>query len=50
MVKTIEYMAFELPVVAFDLKETRFSARDTAAYVGQTLRRRPGFPCTVALP
>jgi glycosyltransferase involved in cell wall biosynthesis len=33
MVKTMEYMAFELPVVAFDLKETRFSARDAAVYV-----------------
>jgi glycosyltransferase involved in cell wall biosynthesis len=28
----MEYMAFELPVVAFDLKETRFSAADAAAY------------------
>ena len=26
MNKTLEYMAFELPVVAFDLKETRVSA------------------------
>jgi glycosyltransferase involved in cell wall biosynthesis len=26
-------MAFELPVVAFDLKETRFSAGDAAVYV-----------------
>jgi len=33
MVKTMEYMAFELPVVAFDLKETRFSAADAAVYV-----------------
>jgi glycosyltransferase involved in cell wall biosynthesis len=33
MVKTMEYMAFELPVVAFDLKETRFSAGDSAVYV-----------------
>jgi glycosyltransferase involved in cell wall biosynthesis len=33
MVKTMEYMAFELPVVAFDLKETRFSAGDAAVYV-----------------
>ena len=27
MNKTMEYMAFELPVVAFDLRETRVSAR-----------------------
>ena len=33
MVKTMEYMAFALPVVAFDLKETRFSAADAAVYV-----------------
>jgi glycosyltransferase involved in cell wall biosynthesis len=32
MIKTMEYMAFELPVVAFDLKETRFSAGDAAVY------------------
>jgi glycosyltransferase involved in cell wall biosynthesis len=29
----MEYMAFELPVVAFDLRETRFSAGDAAVYV-----------------
>ena len=44
MNKTMEYMAFELPVVAFDLKETRVSAGerrgatsasgDVAAYAG----------------
>jgi len=28
----MEYMAFELPVVAFDLVETRVSAGDAAAY------------------
>jgi glycosyltransferase involved in cell wall biosynthesis len=28
MNKTLEYMAFELPVVAFDLKETRVSAAE----------------------
>jgi len=28
MNKTMEYMAFELPVVAFDLRETRVSAAD----------------------
>ena len=33
MNKTMEYMAFELPVVAFDLKETRVSADDAAVYV-----------------
>jgi glycosyltransferase involved in cell wall biosynthesis len=33
MNKTMEYMAFELPVVAFDLKETRVSAAEAAAYV-----------------
>jgi glycosyltransferase involved in cell wall biosynthesis len=33
MNKTMEYMAFELPVVSFDLKETRASAQDAAVYV-----------------
>jgi glycosyltransferase involved in cell wall biosynthesis len=33
MNKTLEYMAFELPVVAFDLRETRVSAGDAALYV-----------------
>ena len=33
MNKTMEYMAFELPVVAFDLKETRVSADNAATYV-----------------
>ncbi len=33
MNKTLEYMAFELPVVAFDLKETRVSAEHAACYV-----------------
>jgi glycosyltransferase involved in cell wall biosynthesis len=33
MNKTMEYMAFELPVVAFDLKETRVSAGPAAVYV-----------------
>ena len=36
MNKTMEYMAFELPVVAFDLKETRVSAADAAVYVKPT--------------
>jgi glycosyltransferase involved in cell wall biosynthesis len=33
MNKTMEYMAFELPVVAFDLRETRVSASDAGVYV-----------------
>jgi glycosyltransferase involved in cell wall biosynthesis len=33
MNKTMEYMAFGLPVLAFDLKETRVSAQDAARYV-----------------
>jgi glycosyltransferase involved in cell wall biosynthesis len=33
MNKTMEYMAFGLPVVAFDLVETRVSAADAAVYV-----------------
>ena len=33
MNKTMEYMAFELPVVAFDLQETRVSAAEAAVYV-----------------
>ncbi len=33
MNKTMEYMAFELPVVAFDLVETRVSAGEAAVYV-----------------
>ncbi|HYK68579.1 MAG TPA: glycosyltransferase family 4 protein [Streptosporangiaceae bacterium] len=32
MNKTMEYMAFELPVVAFDLRETRVSAGTAAVY------------------
>lgn len=32
MVKTTEYMAFELPVVAFDLPETRRSAGEAGVY------------------
>jgi glycosyltransferase involved in cell wall biosynthesis len=32
MNKTMEYMAFELPVVAFDLVETKVSAGDAAVY------------------
>jgi glycosyltransferase involved in cell wall biosynthesis len=33
MNKTMEYMAYELPVVAFDLRETRVSAAQAAVYV-----------------
>lgn len=33
MNKTMEYMAFELPVVAFDLHETRVSAAEAGVYV-----------------
>ena len=33
MNKTLEYMAFGIPVVAFDLHETRVSAEDAALYV-----------------
>ena len=33
MNKTMEYMAFGLPVVAFDLKETRVSAGEAASYI-----------------
>jgi glycosyltransferase involved in cell wall biosynthesis len=36
MNKTMEYMSFELPVVAFDLHETRVSAADAAVYVKPT--------------
>jgi glycosyltransferase involved in cell wall biosynthesis len=36
MNKTMEYMSFELPVVAFDLRETRVSAGDASVYVPPT--------------
>jgi glycosyltransferase involved in cell wall biosynthesis len=36
MNKTMEYMSFAVPVVAFDLAETRVSAGDTAVYVEPT--------------
>jgi glycosyltransferase involved in cell wall biosynthesis len=32
-IKIMEYMAYAKPIVAFDLKETRFSAQDAAIYV-----------------
>jgi len=34
MNKTMEFMAYELPIVAFDLRETRVSAAEAAVYVG----------------
>jgi glycosyltransferase involved in cell wall biosynthesis len=37
MNKTMEYMSFELPVVAFDLLETRISAQEAAAYAEPNL-------------
>ena len=36
MNKTLEYMAFELPVVAFDLTETQVSAGTAAVYVAHS--------------
>ena len=33
MNKTMEYMAFEIPVLAFDLRETRVSAAEAGVYV-----------------
>lgn len=33
MNKTLEYMSFGLPIVSFDLKETRVSAEDAAVYL-----------------
>ena len=33
MNKTMEYMAFGLPVITFDLKEARVSAMEAAVYV-----------------
>jgi len=32
-IKVMEYMASAKPIVSFDLKETRFSARNAAIYV-----------------
>jgi glycosyltransferase involved in cell wall biosynthesis len=32
MVKTMEYMALGIPIIAFDLAETRFSAQEAALY------------------
>jgi len=32
-IKVMEYMAYAKPIIAFDLKETRFSAGEAAVYV-----------------
>ena len=40
MNKSMEYMAFELPVVAFDLLETRVSTGDAAVYVEPNVIQR----------
>jgi glycosyltransferase involved in cell wall biosynthesis len=45
-IKIMEYMAYAKPIVAFDLKETRFSAGDAAIYVGPN--REAEFAETVA--
>ena len=37
MVKTMEYMAMGMPVVAFDLAEARFSAQDAGLYATPNL-------------
>lgn len=37
MIKTMEYMAMGLPIVAFDLPETRFTAQDAALYATPNL-------------
>ena len=39
MNKSMEYMAFELPVVAFDLRETRVSVADAGVYVTPNIVR-----------
>ncbi len=41
MNKTMEYMAFGLPVVAFDLRETRVSAADAARLRASPTTSRP---------
>lgn len=33
MNKIVEYMAFGLPIISFDLKESRFSAQEAAVYI-----------------
>jgi glycosyltransferase involved in cell wall biosynthesis len=46
MNKTMEYMAFGLPVVSFDLKETRYSAGEASWYVKDDDERE--FACAIA--
>jgi glycosyltransferase involved in cell wall biosynthesis len=43
MNKIVEYMAMKLPVVSFDLRETRHSAGDAALYVPNDDERAMGF-------
>ena len=45
MNKTMEYMAFGLPVVSFDLKETRYSAGEASWYVEDDDERE--FACAI---
>jgi glycosyltransferase involved in cell wall biosynthesis len=45
-IKIMEYMAYGKPVVSFDLKETRYSARDAAIYVEPNDER--GFAVAIA--
>lgn len=40
MIKVMEYMAMAKPIVAFDLPEHRYSARDAALYVADNDERR----------
>jgi len=40
MNKIMEYMYFGLPIVAFDLRETRFSAQEAALYAPANSRPR----------
>ena len=46
MVKTMEYMALGLPIVAFDLRETRATCQDTALYA--TPNAVSDFACQIA--
>lgn len=39
MNKVIEYMAVGLPIVSFDLKESRYSAQESAVYIGNNNER-----------
>ncbi len=45
-IKIMEYMAYGKPIVSFDLKETRYSARDAAIYVDPNDER--GFAVAIA--